>query len=138
MKRLLNIAAMLAIFAGFTACEEKPTPTPPSKEDKDTVVELKADKESIIANGVDEVVFTVLVDSVDRTSECKIIELNTNEYLAGNTFTATEEGTYTFKAVWDSSHTSLLVICKPIIKNLKKVIKAKCLNAIKILGHNKL
>lgn len=109
MKRLLNIAAMLAIFAGFTACEEKPTPTPPSNEDKDTVVELKADKESIIANGVDEVAFTVLVDSVDRTSECKIIELNTNEYLAGNTFTATEEGTYTFKAVWDNSHTSEVV-----------------------------
>lgn len=76
----------------------------------DPVVELKADKTSIAANGVDKVTFVVLVDGVDMTSESLIINQNSNETLNGNTFTSENAGEYVFKAEYNGFQSESVTI----------------------------
>ena len=76
----------------------------------DPVVELKADKTSIAANGVDKVTFVVLVDGVDMTSESLIINQNSNETLNGNTFTSENVGEYVFVAEYNGFRSESVTI----------------------------
>ncbi|MBR2367415.1 MAG: hypothetical protein IKA81_02245 [Alistipes sp.] len=94
LKFLLLFAA--ASLLGFAACDESGDKTEP----KDPVVELKANKTEISANGEDSVTFTVYVDNKEATKDCLIINLKDNSTLEGNTFTTTEEGEYNFKATY--------------------------------------
>lgn len=108
MKRFLSIFTAMALLVGFTACEEGTTNDVPN--DQTPSVELKADKLTIVANGQDAVTFEVLVDGTNRTSECQIINLEDNSILEGTTFTATEAGSYRFKAAFGSVTSEIVTI----------------------------
>lgn len=97
----------MALLIGFTACEQEPAgddtqTSDGGNEQTTTTVVLNADKDSIVADGIDSVTFTVMVDGKERTEECQIINLGDNSILEGTTFSATEAGTYEFKAAFGS------------------------------------
>lgn len=84
----------------------KPEPPAPKPEPQPEPVQdamLKASKTSIIADGVDQVTFSVLSGSRDVTSDYDIYELRPpldSEYkLSGATFVTKRKGTYTFVAI---------------------------------------
>ena len=116
MKRLFNIFAMLALLAGFTACEsgeEGPT--------KDPVVKLTANKTEIEADGFDKVTFEVTVDGVVTTNDVQIILLNDNSILSDTTFTTQVAGEYRFKAAYKNV-TSETITVKATITPLVNVV----------------
>lgn len=94
-----------------TAPEEKP------------VAELKASKSSIIADGADEVVFSVFVDGVDVTAEATIA-FEDGGKLKGNTFTTTAAGVYTFYAYTDNSLPSSVVevVAEAVVEEEKPIV----------------
>ncbi len=94
-----------------TAPEEKP------------VAELKASKSSIIADGADEVVFSVFVDGVDVTAEATIA-FEDGGQLKGNTFTTTAAGVYTFYAYTDNSLPSSVVevVAEAVVEEEKPIV----------------
>lgn len=98
MKLFRLFPLMIAALLGFVGCEENAQ----VDETPDPVVELKADKQVITADGEDMVTFTVFVDKVERTADCKIICLKDNSILDGRTFATTEVGEYSFKASFES------------------------------------
>ncbi|MBO5672095.1 MAG: hypothetical protein J6R81_02875 [Alistipes sp.] len=98
MKLFRLFPLMIAALLGFVGCEENTQ----VDETPDPVVELKADKQVITADGEDMVTFTVFVDKVERTADCKIICLKDNSILDGRTFATTEVGEYSFKASFES------------------------------------
>lgn len=61
---------------------------------------LTPDKTLITADGKDAVTFTVASAGVDVTSKSDVYCIQTGERLPRKTFTTTEPGTYTFKAVY--------------------------------------
>ena len=97
---------MIAALLGFVGCEENTQ----VDETPDPVVELKADKQTILADGEEVVTFIVFVDKVERTNDCKIICLKDNTILEGNTFTTTEAGEYSFKATFESYSSEAVVV----------------------------
>lgn len=98
MKLFRLFLLMIAPLLGFVACEEST-----QVDDKpDPVIELKVDKQAIVADGEDKATFTVFVDKVERTADCKIICLKDNSILEGRTFASTEAGEYLFKATFES------------------------------------
>ena len=116
MKRLFNIFAMLALLAGFTACEsgeEGPA--------KDPVVKLTANKTEIEADGFDKVTFEVTVDGVVTTNDVQIILLNDNSILSDTTFTTKVAGEYRFKAAYKNV-TSETITVKATITPLVNVV----------------
>ena len=96
MKRLFQIFAIAALALGFTACEPGET-----TNNGETTLELTGDKSEIVADGVDKVTFTVLVNGV-ANSEAQIVCLKNNSILEDNTFTTTESGDYLFKAIYEN------------------------------------
>ena len=106
MKLFRLFPLMIAALLGFASCEEKPQ----VDETPDPVVELKADKQTIFADGEDVVTFTVFVDKVERTADCRIISLKDNTILEGNTFATTEVGEYSFKATFESYSSEAVVV----------------------------
>ena len=97
---------MIAALLGFVGCEENTQ----VDETPDPVVELKADKQTILADGEEVVTFIVFVDKVERTDDCKIICLKDNTILEGNTFATTEAGEYSFKATFESYSSEAVVV----------------------------
>ena len=95
MKRLFQIFAIAALALGFTACDE-PVETPNNEEIK---ISLTADKNEILADGVETVTFTALVNDKSN-SDIQIVCTNNNSFLKGNTFTTTEAGEYEFAAIY--------------------------------------
>lgn len=95
MKRFFKIFAIAALALGFTACDE------PSEgiESGEVNITLTGDKSEIVADGVDAVVFTALVNG-EAKSDIQIISLKNNSLVKNNTFTTTEAGDYLFKAVY--------------------------------------
>ena len=94
MKRFFQIFAIAALALGFTACEQGE-----ATDNGEIILSLTADKNEIVADGVDKVTFTVLVN--DKTnSEAQIICLKDNSVVENNTFTTTEAGEYLFKAIY--------------------------------------
>lgn len=98
MKLFRLFLLMIAPLLGFVACEENTQ----VDNKPDPVVELKVDKQVIVADGEDKATFTVFVDKVERTADCKIICLKDNSILEGRTFASTEAGEYLFKATFES------------------------------------
>ena len=97
MKRLFQIFAFAALALGFTACEQ-PSETPNNGEIN---ISLTGDKSEIVADGVDKVTFTVLVNG-EANNEAQVICLKNNSILEDNTFTTTESGDYLFKAIYEN------------------------------------
>ena len=95
MKKLFKIFAIAALALGFTACEQ------PSEgiQSDEVNISLTGDKSEIVANGIDAVVFTALVNG-EAKSDIQIICLKNNSSVKNNTFTTTEAGDYLFKAVY--------------------------------------
>lgn len=132
MKRFLSIFTALALLVGFTACEEGTTNDTPN--DQTPNVELKADKLTIVADGQDAVTFQVLVNGADRTAECQIINLEDNSILEGTTFTATEAGSYQFKAAFGATTSEYVTITAtavetPVEKSLRLAVDVKRIKA---------
>ena len=95
MKRLFQIFAIVALALGFTACDEQSE----GIQSGEINITLTGDKSEIVANGIDAVVFTALVNG-EANSDIQIISLKNNSFVQNNTFTTTEAGDYLFKAVY--------------------------------------
>lgn len=95
MKRLFSIFAIAALALGFTACDEQSE----GIESGEVNITLTGDKSEIVADGIDAVVFTALVNG-EANSDIQIICLKNNSIVKNNTFTTTEAGDYLFKAVY--------------------------------------
>lgn len=108
MKRLISIgfgvfAVLLTVFA-LSACsddEDEPVPTPPEEPTTEAEAVLTASKTEILANGKDEVVFTVTCGDEDVTDQSVIIY--NGKKLASNVFTTKDEGEHVFYAVYNNS-----------------------------------
>ena len=94
MKRFFNIFAIIALAFGFVACEGNET-----TENKEYNVELSVDKSSIMADGEEQVTFTVKVDGA-VAEDAQIICLNDNSIVEGTTFKTAVAGEYSFKAAY--------------------------------------
>lgn len=95
MKRFFQIFAIAALALGFTACDEQ-SETPNNEEIN---ISLTADKREILADGIDTVTFTALVNGKSN-SDIQLVCTNNNSFLKGNTFTTTEAGEYEFAAIY--------------------------------------
>lgn len=71
---------------------------------------LSADRQSVPADGVSQVTFTVTYGSDDVTSQAEIFCVTTGMPLDANVFTATENGSYVFVAKYDSHESERLEI----------------------------
>ncbi len=76
-----------------------------SDSDESPAVDLKltADKETIAADGIDAVKFTVKNGGTDVTASAKIYNQTDKVYLESNEFSSEAEGTYTFVAEYDNA-----------------------------------
>jgi hypothetical protein len=105
-----------AIFGKDSSAEVKVT--------ANATVLLSADKESILADGVEVVTFTVTVDGEDKTSESVITNLVYNLALEGNTFSDNVAGEFTFRAKykqWESNEVKVTTTALPTPKTLKLI-----------------
>lgn len=107
MKRFFSIIATMLLLAGFTACEPEKPDTPPAEEPK---VVLHADRSKIEADGVQQINFVVFVNGEIRTSECQVVELESNTTLEGYTFTTTVAGEYRFVAKYDKYSSEEVIV----------------------------
>lgn len=98
MKRLFQIFAIAALALGFTACE---TPSQ-TTNDGEITLSLTGDKSEIVADGIDKVTFTVLVNGKETAEDVMIICTKNNSVVKNNTFTTTEAGEYLFKAAYNN------------------------------------
>ena len=96
MKRFFQIFAIAALALGFTACDEQGEGTEGGGE---VNITLTGDKSEIVADGIDAVVFTALVNG-EANDDIMIISLKNNSIVNNNTFTTTVAGDYLFKAVY--------------------------------------
>lgn len=105
-KFLLILTLLATMFASCTKPQNDGPDTPPTPEEPpvDTrILELTADKNQLLGNGIETATFTITLingeDSEDVTNQAVISEKNLGE-IEGNTFSIdTEEGgTYTFTA----------------------------------------
>ena len=96
MKRFFQIFTIAALALGFTACEQ---PSEGTEGGGEVTITLTGDKSEIVADGIDAVVFTALVNG-EAKSDIQIICLKNNSSVKNNTFTTTEAGDYLFKAVY--------------------------------------
>lgn len=72
--------------------------------DMSNPLELKVDKARITPNGSDEATFTVFYEGQDVTSDAKIKNTQTGDYLDGNTFSYSgSEKYFTFQAEYDGN-----------------------------------
>ena len=115
MKRFFKIFAIAALALGFTACDE------PSEgvEGGEVNITLTGDKTEIVANGIDAVTFTALVNG-KANSDIQIFCLKNNSLVKNNTFTTIEAGDYLFKAVYNnkSSDPFKVTAVAPIVPTL--------------------
>ena len=115
MKRFFKIFAIAALALGFTACDE------PSEgvEGGEVNITLTGDKREIVANGIDAVTFTALVNG-KANSDIQIFCLKNNSLVKNNTFTTIEAGDYLFKAVYNnkSSEPFKVTAVAPIVPTL--------------------
>ena len=95
MKKLFKIFAIAALALGFTACDEQSE----GIDNGEITISLTGDKSEIVADGIDAVVFTALVNG-EANDEIMIISLKNNSIVNDNTFTTTVAGHYLFKAVY--------------------------------------
>ncbi|MBO7282774.1 MAG: hypothetical protein J6U73_05165, partial [Alistipes sp.] len=98
MKRLFQICAIAALALGFTACEQ---PSEGTEGGGEVAITLTGDKSEIVADGIDAVVFTALVNG-EANDDIMIISLKNNSIVNNNTFTTTVAGDYLFKAVYNN------------------------------------
>lgn len=71
---------------------------------------LSADRQSVPADGVSQVTFTVTYGSDDVTSQAEIFCVTTGTSLDANVFTTTDIGSYVFVAKYDSQESQRLEI----------------------------
>ena len=83
---------------------------------------LSVSKNEIISNGSDAAIFVVKVDNEDVTNDAKIYMENSDKPLAGNSFTTTEEGTYSFFAEVEGAKRSELVT---VVATAEPVVEEK-------------
>ncbi len=94
MKIVLKLILIATMFAGvFTACDTPAQDPPPIKP----ILALTADRYSLDADGVDNIVFTVKLDGEDVTEDSQVCIVDGNCLLT-NDFSTTEAGTYRFYA----------------------------------------
>lgn len=122
MKSIFKYLTLAGLFFS-AACEpttvQPDVPDPdPKPEPEQVYIDLIADRETITADGVDAVHFTVTLNSEECTSEAMIINLADNSTIEGGVFTTTEAGSYTFVAAvgTNSSEPKTIVAVAPVIK----------------------
>lgn len=79
-------------------------------QDETASLLLSADRQSVPADGVSQVTFTVTYGSDDVTSQAEIFCVTTGMSLDANVFTATENGSYVFVAKYGSQESQRLEI----------------------------
>ena len=73
----------------------------PGEENEESVLELKVDKDTILANGKDIATFTILLDDDTLKSGYLLKYIELEALLTDNKFHTTEAGTYTFVATYN-------------------------------------
>ena len=92
MMKQVFIWFVCLLTVGMAAC---------SDSDENNGLQLTANRDKILANGSDEVSFTVLYGGVDVTSEAVIKELTYGTSVTGGTFATSLAGMYSFVAEYD-------------------------------------
>ena len=73
----------------------------PGEDNEESVLELKVDKDTILANGKDIATFTILLDDDTLKSGYLLKYIELEALLTDNKFHTTEAGTYTFIATYN-------------------------------------
>lgn len=116
MKSIFRYFVIAAIFSGFAAC------TDPVDEQDTVQILLEADKDALVADGVDKVTFTVTADGKDVTFRSKITV--DGVAISGNAFSTGTPGRYAFKAVCDGSESNTVVIeAEPVKEIVSQFVK---------------
>lgn len=105
-------AVLLTVFA-LSACSEDDEPDKPTPDEPTTTVEdavLTASKTEIVANGKDEVTFTVQCGEVDVTAQSII--MHNGAKIDGHVFSTNEAGQHEFYAVYHAADDSYQVTKK--------------------------
>ena len=110
MKKVI-IGFMCLLAVGVAACSD-------SGEKKD--LQLSANRDKILANGLDEVRFTVTSGGADVTAKAVIKEQGSGEVLANGTFTTSEAGTYSFVAEHDGMRSEAVSVTAEAGAGFKK------------------
>lgn len=91
-------------------------------EEENIAITLTADKIEIIADGEDEVIFTIMKGTQDVTSEATVSCKSGNAIVKGNVFSTTEEGIYVFTASYEgkTSEEISITAAAPTVSRFKR------------------
>lgn len=108
MKNLFLIFSAFMTALAFHSCGEPADPVVPDEPEKESLLTLEADKETIYANGADAVTFTVRKDGADVTAQAQITLDGLG--LSSNTFTTSKPGKYAFKASYEGLEAAAKIV----------------------------
>lgn len=127
MKKILF--ALIALL-GIVACEKEPATTAES-------IKLVVDNSEIYANGTQAATFSVTNDKGAAVEGATIYFAETNEALAGNTFTTKYAGEYTFYAKrGEAKSNTVKVVAKQVTEETKVVTLAYTPNEDILVGES--
>ena len=127
MKKILF--ALIALL-GIAACEKEPATTAEN-------IKLTVDNSEIYANGIQTVTFSVTNDKGDAVEGATIYFAETNEALAGNTFTTKYAGEYTFYAKrGEAKSNTVKVVAKQVTEDTKVITLAAAYPEMLFVGEN--
>lgn len=81
-----------------------------SDEDSEAGLQLKVNRNTMLATGTDEIYFTVFQDGNDVTSQAVIKEIASGEGLINGVFTTTVAGTYSFIAEYAGAKSEIVIV----------------------------
>ena len=127
MKKILF--ALIALL-GIVACEKEPATTAES-------IKLVVDNSEIYANGIQTATFSVTNDKGDAVEGATIYFAETNEALAGNTFTTKYAGEYTFYAKrGEAKSNTVKVVAKQVTEDTKVITLAAAYPEMLFVGED--
>ena len=127
MKKILF--ALIALL-GIVACEKESATTAES-------IKLVVDNSEIYANGIQTATFSVTNDKGDAVEGATIYFAETNEALAGNTFTTKYAGEYTFYAKrGEAKSNTVKVVAKQVTEDTKVITLAAAYPEMLFVGED--
>ena len=127
MKKILF--ALIALL-GIVACEKEPATTAES-------IKLVVDNSEIYANGIQAATFSVTNDKGASVEGATIYFAETNEALAGNTFTTKYAGEYTFYAKrGEAKSNTVKVVAKQVTEDTKVITLAAAYPEMLFVGED--
>lgn len=104
MKNLFSLGLVILAALGFTACSDSDNPEPQAK------LVLTANKNSMLSDGTDHVLFTVRYEGTDVTSGAKITCITTGNAVKDHLFTTTTSGSYQFQATYQDETSAVVTV----------------------------